>query len=286
MKAKSRQSGLTLMETTIVVSIVALLTVFSLPAAQSLFDSMVIQGDAKVVISSALANARAIAAREQRYAGIRFQQTYPPIDPLNASQYMTFIIHDPAMGAWFFRAVEGTEPIKLPDDIGVMDLTIANGRNEQNPVNSGAIRLDDRSVITVSQADGLIDNYFELTDATAFSIIFSPSGKLVIHGIRVRNKHDFSDATNLNISSDDIFNKIAQVDAAIGMFYQDDYWGSALNAYPNLGLGQELSRSSFVIYNREEFRQVYQLSQGYSGYLYKLVPIYINPYTGTMISTD
>ncbi len=291
MKVKSRQSGLTLMETTIVVAIVAMLTAFSLPAAQSLFDSMVVQGSGRAVISAALANARAIAAREQRYAGIRFQQAYPPIDPLNAPQYMIFIIQDSAMGAWFFRAVEGTEPIKLPDDIGVMDLRIVTNRNIQFLTNYAETRIDD-PLITPSQADSWIGNNVRLTDATTFSIIFSPSGKLVVHGIHIRNKHGQGDSASYGISSDDIFNKILQVDAGIGMFYQDDYWNSGLNAYPDYGLGPELSRSSFLIYDREGFRQAYQMNppQAYSGYLQRLVLnneiIYINPYTGTMISQD
>lgn len=250
------------------VAIVAMLTAFSLPAARSLFDSMVVQGSGKAAISSALANARAIAAREHRYAGIRFQQEYSPDGPLNASQYMIFIVHEEPkkMGnlANGFRVVEGTEPIKLPDDIGVMD--------------SGLIEE-----ILISNPTWEPSGDPEIRHLTTFSIVFSPSGKMLIHLVRVRNRDgDYQPLTLLD-SADDIFNSPENIEFNnTGMFIQDDY--------PGLGLDQELSRNSFVIYDREEFRQAYQRGQGYSGYLQKLVLnngiIYMNPYTGTMISTD
>ena len=75
---------------------------------------------------------------------------------------------------------------------------------------------------------------------------------------------------------DDIFNSPENItNSNTGMFVQDDY--------PSLGLVQESSRRSFVIYDRQEFRRAYEKGQAYSGYLRNLVPIYINPYTGTMI---
>ena len=115
-----------------------------------------------------------------------------------------------------------------------------------------------------------------LRDTTAFSIIFSPSGKLVIHDVRVRNRDGERD-TSPTVSFDDVFNKKVQVDTGIGMIYQDDY--------ANLGLGMDESRRSFVIFDSQEFRRAYEKGQAYSGYLQRLLPdaIYINPYTGTMI---
>ena len=81
--------GLTLTETTIVIAIVALLAVLGLPAARVMFNSMV-QSPAgtKAMIGAALSSARAIAAKERRYAGVRFQEDY------NGDQYMIFIIND------------------------------------------------------------------------------------------------------------------------------------------------------------------------------------------------
>jgi hypothetical protein len=60
------------------------------------------------------------------------------------------------------------------------------------------------------------------------------------------------------------------------MFIQDDY------AY--LGLGAEMSRNSFIVYDTKKFKQAYNNGNAYSGYLNQLKPIYINPYTGTIIN--
>ncbi len=278
MKAKSRQSGITLMEMTVVIAVVALLVSLGLPAVHMLFDSFESQGGGRSVISAALASARAIAAREQRYAGVRFQKAYDPAGPLRAPQYMIFIVHDFDKTGLVsgFRAVEGVEPIKLPDSVGVMDLKY---RANLLPAGDGFI-----------DADGEINNPNLVRDTTTFSIVFSPSGKLVIHDVRVRNRHGIPDSTGElgNPSADDIFNKRDEVDAGIGMFYQDDYAAQdwRLRYYPeNLGLGQELSRNSFIIYEEEKFRQAYENGRAWLDYLVKLVPeaIYINPYTGTMI---
>ncbi|GAH37475.1 unnamed protein product, partial [marine sediment metagenome] len=209
-----------------------------------------------------MASARAIAAKEQRYVGVRFQKAYDPEGPLRAPQYMIFVVQDPALGAYFFRAVEGLEPIKLPDSVGVTDFTIVRGNDRnylKNPANPKAqFRLNDQS-FTFAQKDNWFSSASALTDITTFSIIFSPSGKMVIHGIRVTNRNGYSDTKSheMNLSNDDIFNKKLQVDAGIGMFYQDDYFGVLSNSYGDLGLGPEPSRRSFVIYEEEKFRQAY-----------------------------
>ena len=129
----------------------------------------------------------------------------------------------------------------------------------------------------------------DLIDTTSFSIVFSPSGKLVIHKVYTRNRKGIPDSMGQvgSVSYDDVFNKKVRVEAGFAMFYQDDYFDAWWSAHPglDLGLGPESSRGSFVIYDREKFRQAFQKGQPYSGYLGSLVPeiIYINPYTGTMI---
>ena len=289
MRVKNRQCGLTLTEVTVVIMTIALLVGLGVPAVRALLDSFESESGTKSVISAALASARAIAAREQRYAGVRFQTAYNPQGPLGASQYMIFIIQDPNILAYGFRAVEGMGPIKLPDSIGVTDLTIVLLRNSVNPGNPlTEIRLDGPG-LTDAQRDALIDEGREFTDATTFSIVFSPSGKLVRHGVRVRNRDGYVDsAANPDMSMDDIFNKKAQVDNGIGMFYQDDYYGVSWSPYPDFGLGPEPSRGSFLIYEKEKFNQACQKGLAWSEYLVKLVrnQVHINSYTGTIISTD
>jgi hypothetical protein len=240
-------------------------------------NSFETQSGAKTLISTALASARAIAAKEQHYAGVRFQQDSA------GNQYMIFIVQDPAIMAYGFRAVEGVKPIKLPDKVSVTDLTILVARNLRNPVNPTEVRLDDdKNNLNDAEKDALIDEFREVTDITTFSIIFSPSGKLVVHGIRVRNRNGRTDDS----SNDNIFNTKNNVDAGIGMFYQDDYFSAA---WPALSLGPEPSRNSFVIiYEKDKFQQAFGKGRAWSDYLAQTVPhrIYINPYTGTMILPD
>jgi len=305
MKRFGKQSGLSLIEATLVVASAALLTALALPTARSFINSLTTESGVKATISSALASARAIAAKEQRYAGIRFQYAYHPEGQFKANQYIVFIVQDSRLGAYFFRALENVEPIKLPENIGVMDFTIVpyDDRNTSNPANpTFQWRIDD-STRPDAELDALIDEFFELNDTTAFSIVFSPAGKLVVHGVRVVNRDGFTDNnTNYNLgywSEDDIFNKKEQVDRksrgygidanppGAGMFYQDDYFLNPYCRFPalDLGLGPEPSRTNFVIYNKSEFQSAYAVGRGWSQYLKKIADkiVYINPYTGRMI---
>jgi type II secretory pathway pseudopilin PulG len=268
--------GLTLTEMTVVVASIVLLAAIGVPAIRAFFRSFETEAGTKNMIIAVFASARAMAAAKQQYVGIRFQKAYnlnapDPLDPLTAPQYMIFIVHDPASEpngtglANGFRAVEGLKPIKLPDSVGVMDLRL---RTNPDPKYADDVPID---------KDTQIDQPSELRDTTTFSIVFSPSGKLVTHEVRIRNKNGrVNDSSN-----DDVFNTAFNVETKkIAMFHQDDY--------PAMGLGQEYSRNSFIIYDTKEFTQACKKNppQAYSGYLYRLVPqaIYINPYTGTIIS--
>lgn len=262
MKAKHRQSGLTLMEMTVVIAVMAVLTVFSMPAIRTFTDSLTSAGSVENLISASLACARGIAAREQQYAGVRFQQ-----NPAG-SQYIIFIVHDqPSTGLanGFCSAIKGMKPIKLPGNIGVMDMKFRT-----DTAGATSILYD-----IINGNNDINDD--TLRDTTSFSIIFSPSGKMVIHTVRIRNRDGYWDSPSNN-SADDIFNKGTIVDSGSAMFYQDDY--------PASGLGQELSRNRFIIYDKEKFKQAYGQGTGYSGYLAQLKTLYINPYTGTIISAD
>jgi len=270
MRTRSKQSGLSLPEMVVVIATIALLVGFGLPAIRALMNSFETQSGAKTLISAMLASARAIAAKEQSYAGIRFQQDSA------GNQYMVFIVHEEPskMGGLTigFRAVKGVKPIKLPEKVGVVDLAYNSGL--LNPA-----------------GDGIVDNDIELndnnvlTDTMTFSIIFSPAGKLVIHNIRVRNRDGIYQPDNGaadKVSMDDIFNSPGNINNfGVGMFIQDDY--------PAMGLGAELSRNSFVIiYEKDKFEQARGIGRAWSDYLAQMAPhrIYINPYTGTMILPD
>ena len=269
-----KKSGFTLSELLVVMAVMMILAAATIPVARQLMKSFETSTGVRRLISAALCNARAIAAKEQRYAGLRFQRD------LKGNQYMILIIHDPAPAptvaelvidpfatgtglANGFRAMEGKKPIKLPANIGVMDLyTRLNLGDESDPA--------DQAIV----ADGDIDVAEEVMDTTTFSIVFSPVGKLVVHEVRVFNRWGRPGDS----SPDDIFNTLLNVDNAAAMFYQDDY--------ANMGLGQERSRKWFVVYDKKAFDAVSAGSRwtDYLEYLKNNETVYVNPRTGEVIN--
>jgi len=245
MKTKPKQSGLTLTEVLTTIVIIVILTVVALPAINAFFDSMSSSGSAEAMISAALSNARAMAISRQRYVGVRFQKIYETRGPLFADQYMIFIVNDTTIGAYAFCAINGMKPVKLQGNIGAIDLYLGSVSDQQI-------------------SNGISDpNLFN--DASTFSIVFSPSGHLVIHKQRAVRKS----------ANDDVFNFEAAVSSPtnpVGMFVVDG--------------ANELSRRSCIIYDTKEFRRAYEQEIPYSGYLQSVAPVYINPYTGTLISSN
>ncbi len=272
-----RTTGLTLIEMTLVVATMVLLMGFAMPAIRSLMKSFQTESGVRSMIDAALSSARAMAMSQQKYVGVRFQKlctSEDPLDPLktvlNAPQYMIFIVHDEPRNLGLangFRAVEGLEPMKLPDTMGVIDLT--------------GITSDDK-----------IDELSELSDATTFSIVFAPSGKLAVHEVRVRNRNGVyrpnNTAGSTQTSTDDVFNSVDNVCRyQQGMFLQDDY--SRRNSGDNveLGLGKEDSRTSLAIYELPLLRAAYGAQAPWSTYLTKLTTemLYVSPYAGNLISS-
>jgi len=241
-----KRIGLTLSETVVSAAIIAIMIAVAIPVVQVLQESMHSSG-ARSMISGALAAARALAAKHQKYAGIRFQY-----DPNGHNQYMIFILHDPSISASGFRAIEGLKPIKLPENLGVMDLRLTRGDEKRTP-------SDDPINSDLQLAPPNDEN--ALKDTTTFSIIFSPSGKLLIQEVRVIRTS----------TTDRIFNDLNTTDA---MFQEDSYL--------DIPLRQEWSRNSFVIYNKKEFSKIDEDSR-WTDYLMHLDVLYINPYTGTII---
>ena len=259
------KTGFTLTELMVVLVIATLLIGIGVPAAKEIlrsFESSSLVGN---VIGAALSGARAIAAKEQKYAGVRFQQD------VNGNQYMIFIVHDPAATdlAPGFRRVENRNPMKLPQSVGVMDLRIRT--DYADPVDNGDEPIYDGDDTTSNEN---IDEDKELTDTTTFSIVFSPAGKLVIHNVRVRNK----DGATEDNSNDDVFNTKTNVTAEpdpVGMFVQD--------YYAEDGLGAEPSRNSFIVYDKNEFAAI-DAEKRWKNYLQYLEIVYVNPYTGEIVN--
>lgn len=181
---RKKQSGMSLTEILVVISVIAILMGISVPAAKQLAASFESGTSTRQLINAAMANARAIAVREQAYAGVRFQQDK------GGSTYMIFIIHDPDPApdgtglANGFRAVTGRKPMKLPEDV-----TIENG--------------------------------------ASLSIVFSPSGKLTVHDVRISNQDGAADDSSI----DTIFNTQVNVDNGDAMFVQDSADQSSIQSF-------------------------------------------------------
>jgi len=278
MKSRPRQPGLTLVETLVVVGIIAALVGFGLPAVRAMLRSFGSEESVRAMIQAALSSARAMALEQQRYVGVRFQKaSLGDGDGLNSPQYMIFIAHDTRATdlATGFRALEGIQPIRLPDLLGVMDRTVVARRADGSDV----LRED------LIRSDKDIDSIAEVNDTTTFSMVFSPEGHLIVlRSIRIRNRDGRSDKET-PVSQDDVFNTESQVLQKDilrrrGMFLQDDY--------PQRGLGAESSRRSFVVYRTREFEQAFRTGEAYSHYLAGLQSkvLYVAPLTGAIVSRN
>ncbi len=267
-----RTIGLTLIEMTLVIATIALLVGFALPAVRALVHSFESEGGVKSMVGAALNSARTMAVSRQKYVGVRFQKLCTSDDSANplkglldAPQYMVFIEYADDLSNGF-KAVEGLEPVKLPDTVGVMDLSRVTSDLENNEP-------------------------LGLSDATTFSIIFAPSGRVVVHNVRVRNRDGINRPKAGLVpptpSYDEIFN-VADTICRLkrGMFIQDDYpRGDSLQA---LGLGEETSCTGFVVCNVPRLRAAFVKRTAWGEYLAGLAArtVYVSPYTGGLISAD
>ncbi len=256
------RQAFSLIELLVALGIIAALAAIAIPsikAMQKSFDST----GAESMIGAALSTARTIAIKEQKYAGVRFQKAYVADSNKisDADQYMIFIIKDYDMQSnmeTLFRAIPGYKPMKLPTNTGITDM-----------------QVDDFDI----SDDDHINDPIEVADATTFSIVFSPSGKIVTHKLRVRNKAAENNPTTPNQSDyDDVFNSPDNITKNnTGLFVQDDY--------DQLGYDEEQSRKKFKIYDSDKLKKMNK-EERYTEYLEKIKFICLNPYTGEIVKKN
>jgi prepilin-type N-terminal cleavage/methylation domain-containing protein len=267
-----KRNAFSLIELLTVLGIIAALVAFAIPSIKAMQKSVDSTG-AESMISAALSTARTIAISQQRYAGVRFQKAYDGNNPLKGDQYMIFVINNPDVSNvdHLFVAIPGYKPIKLPENTGIIDKIIrtSNGTSETDARTENA---NEKAVIYnyLSSLDRT------LTDTSAFSIVFTPSGKVARHDIRIRNqKGDYQPTTFTQSGDDQVFNSTDNIKKGLGLFAQDDY--------AELGLGGEKSRTIFYLYDRDKFDKMTDNTQRWD-YLKDLKPISLNPYTGEIIN--
>lgn len=252
------KNAFSIIELLVVMSVIAILVVIAIPAMNAMqksFDS----GGAESMISTALATARTLAIKNNHYAGVRFQKACDPANVLKAAQYMIFIVYnsDSQITNWVcgFIAVEGYKPIKLPENVSMIDMIRRRERTSRT-CNDPTPYHEDR----LAETDLGNDIAVNITDTSTFSILFSPAGKLVTQEVRCRGNQSINDI---------VFN-----DPPTGMFLEDNH--------DDIGIGVENSRREFWIYDRQKFEKMTTASQRWN-YLNGLTALRINPYTGEII---
>ena len=294
MAHKRFHSGVTLTEVLVVVAVITVLLAISVPAAKTILDSFDNSMNARSMINAALSSARAMAIRDGRYVGVRFQQA------LNGSQYMVYIVHDPppppddAILAYGFRAVEGRKPIRLPENVGVMDAIRVERSYKVGPLGQTSVSYKELEFETPSNdADvflGMSAAYMQdgrnvwYADATTFSVVFSPTGHVITHEVWVSNQHMVTDrSAEARAHTDKIFNWKDDVDAGNALLYEDDYGQWPVSRYPQgRGIGPEMSRKSFILFDKRKYEAVDPASR-WSEYLEFLPRETVSPYTGDLI---
>ena len=242
------------------------------------------EGGAVSMINAALNSARTMAVSRQRYVGVRFQKlctSTDPADPLkglmDAPQYMIFIVHEEVKNNGGvgdgFRAMEGLEPIKLPPTDGRhgIELDHAVTRKSTSPSNCATRRRSPSCS--------------------------RPSGKLIMHNVRVRNADGVYRPDNAAGAAEDVHGRHVQ----LGREHLPGQQAGACSSRTTIsrgrttqaddldyGLGEEPSCTSFVIYEPPQLRMVYDQKTAWTDYLSRLAAkaFYVSPYTGDLISSN
>ena len=258
--------ALTLPEVLTALTIVVVVGAVVLPVSRALNEALRGAANTQAIVSTVLQNARAIAIRDGKYAGVRFQTDN------TGRQYGIYIDHveqgisgSSDSFTVYYKAVEGRKPIPLPEGMALTDMVVGSFNS---PI------YNDRTFRNLEETDIL--NEAAMTDTTSFSVIFDSKGRLAKVVCRMRNrqgKYLPNDGGSGGDSNDKIFNSEVNVDLGLAQFVQDDYG--------NLGLGAELSRVQLKIFDKNKYNQIETAGEKFN-YLDGLDWLNVNQYTGKL----
>jgi len=258
---KKQKAAFTLIEMLVVIGIIALMIAATTPAVLALVKSNKLSA-ARNLIRSALVLAQAHAAQSQRYAGVRFQFDRDGWE--KGQQYLVLIEKAaPGSATYEYNAIPNTKPATLPMGIGVIALNavVASNSNLSNG------NLDD----DLDHALG------GLLNATTFSIIFSPTGQMVVKKVQALAR-DVDDKTFGNQLDVDTIARAG--DPPSPLLYYDNY----VPVIDSVSWCEyEPSTTGFYIYETQLMAEC-EPDFRYDDYVEPaLDPILINAYTGTII---
>jgi len=161
------QAGFTLIEMLVVVSIIAIMISLVMPAGSSMIQSHRMSS-AQNLIKTALTQAQAYAAKERKYAGIRFQLDGGGQQHLILVESKQIVITD-------------SNGRGVPyNNYNVMDLYVPvdNVLPMMMPTGTLVLNANYEDIDLPLSQDGIIED-FELDAAATFVVLFNPSGQLV-----------------------------------------------------------------------------------------------------------
>jgi len=289
-----RRHGLTLPELLVTLAIAVIVGSIALPLVLSLNDALKGSANAQTIVSTAVQNARALAMKEGRYAGVRFQQDK------DGNQYAIYIVYgeagsDPANGLqYMYKVVEGRTPVQLPEGIAVTDMVVRTIHNDTDTASTYRdgwfVNLQESHLRDAGNLD-IEGKNINLTDTTSFSIVFDAKGQLAKVPCKMRCIDVLPDTVGKSYyrpgdtakyfsytasfySLDKVFNGYEYFRLNKAKFIQDDY--------ANLGLGGELSRVQFKIFDMGKYKSLDSSQKKYD-YLNAQPDVYVNQFTGKLM---
>ena len=158
---------MTLTELLVVISVMALMMGIAVPAVKRIMESFDSGTGARQLINAALSSARAIAIREQTYAGVRFQPDQA------GNTYMIFIVHDPEATGFAngFRGLIGRKPMKLPKDVTVTKTSVIFSSQGKLTVHDVRVRnKDDKGDDDDSSTDMIFNTQLNVDNGKAMFV--------------------------------------------------------------------------------------------------------------------